>query len=154
MVDIDLWAQKLSHYLQHHLDTEKEALSFYRHLAEDAGSDRVRLLVGVVRDDAIRQHRIFEKMLEWVRTEHSQSRRPDPELGFESARPNDTEHLLEHTRKLIELQREDEERLKELSHLVAQVADTRWWSVLIDAIGRDTTKHVMLLQAVEEILSE
>lgn len=153
MVDIDVWAQQLAHYLQHHMDTEREALRSYAHLAEETQSDQVRFLINMILDDEVRHHRIFQDMVNWIRAEHAQRDDIESRIGDTVTVGEEREHLIELTDQLLELEREDAEELKELEKMVTEVADTAWWSALVDAMRFDTRKHIMLLEAVK-LLSE
>jgi rubrerythrin len=156
VVDIDLWAQQLTHYLQDHMDTEREALRSYAHLAEETQSDRVRFLIQMVIDDEVRHHRLFQDMVHWLRAEHSG--RPDmetrigPDAGLGVG--EEREHLLELTERLLEMERDDERELKELGKIVTEVADTAWWITLVEAMRLDTRKHIMLMEAIKDLAEE
>ena len=148
-MDIDVWAQDLAHYLQEHMDTEREALRAYAHLAEETRSEQIRFLINMILDDEVRHHRIFQDMVNWIRAEHSQRDDVESPMGRSSSTVGDErEHLLEMTEQLLELEREDETELRELEKMVTEVADTAWWSALVDSMRHDTRKHIMLLEAV------
>lgn len=155
MVDIDVWAQQLAHYLQEHMDTEREALREYAHLAEETKSDQVRFLINMILDDEVRHHRIFQDMVNWIRAEHSQRSDIESRIGFGASSSGDErEHLLEMTERMLRLEREDETELRELDKIVVEVADTAWWSALVDSMRHDTRKHIMLLEAVKRLVEE
>ena len=156
MVDIDLWAQQLTHYLQEHMDTEREALRSYAHLAEETKSDRVRFLIQMVIDDEVRHHRLFQDMIHWMRSEHSGREDIESRIGKDVATGvgDEREHLIEMTEGLLEMERDDERELKELERIVTEVADTAWWSSLVEAMRLDTRKHIMLMEAIKELASE
>lgn len=155
MVDIDVWAQQLAHYLQEHMDTEREALREYAHVAEETKSDQIRFLINMILDDEVRHHRIFQEMVNWIRAEHAQRDDIESDMGFgRSTSGDEREHLFEMTERMLRLEREDETELKELDKIVTEVADTAWWSALVDSMRHDTRKHIMLLEAVKRLLSE
>lgn len=156
MVDIDLWAQQLTHYLQEHMDTEREALRSYAHLAEETKSDRVRFLIQMVIDDEVRHHRLFQDMIHWMRSEHSGRDDIESRIGNKAAVGvgDEREHLIEMTDRLLEMEEDDERELKELQKIVTEVADTAWWSSLVEAMRLDTRKHIMLMEAIKELASE
>ncbi|MGH8957531.1 MAG: hypothetical protein ACRDVK_02535 [Acidimicrobiia bacterium] len=156
MVDIDLWAQQLTHYLQEHMDTEREALRSYAHLAEETKSDRVRFLIQMVIDDEVRHHRLFQDMIHWIRSEHSGREDIESRIGKDAASGvgEEREHIIEMTENLLEMERDDERELKELERIVTEVADTAWWSSLVEAMRLDTRKHIMLMEAIKDLASE
>lgn len=152
MVEIDVWAQQLAHYLQEHMDTEREGLRDYAHLAAETKNDQVRFLINIILDDEVRHHRIFQDMVNWIRAEHAQREDMETNIGSRpSVSGEEREHLIEMTETMLELEREDETHLKELEKMVAEVADTAWWSALVDAMRHDTRKHIMLLEAVRRL---
>ncbi|MGH8926431.1 MAG: hypothetical protein ACRDWA_17670 [Acidimicrobiia bacterium] len=155
-MDIDLWAQQLTHYLQEHMDTEREALRSYAHLAEETRSDRVRFLIQMVIDDEVRHHRLFQDMVHWMRSEHSGRDDIETRIGKDAAVGvgDEREHLVELTEKLLDLERDDERELKELQKIVTEVEDTAWWSSLVEAMRLDTRKHIMLMEAIKDLASE
>ncbi|HJU50725.1 MAG TPA: hypothetical protein VJ815_00190 [Acidimicrobiia bacterium] len=156
MVDIDLWAQQLTHYLQEHMDTEREALRSYAHLAEETKSDRVRFLIQMVIDDEVRHHRLFQDMIHWMRSEHSGRDDIESRIGSTASVGvgDEREHLVELTDRLLEMEQDDERELKELEKIVTEVADTAWWSSLVEAMRLDTRKHIMLMEAIKKLASE
>lgn len=155
MVDIDVWAQELAHYLQEHMDTEREALREYAHLAEETTSPQIRFLITMILDDEVRHHRIFQDMVNWIRAEHSQRDDFETSIGFSTSLGGDErEHILEMTDKLLDMEREDEDDLRDLDKIVTEVADTAWWSTLVDSMRHDTRKHIMLLEAVRRLASD
>ncbi|MGQ0848575.1 MAG: hypothetical protein ACT4OP_05570 [Actinomycetota bacterium] len=153
MVDVDIWAQQLAHYLQEHMDTEREALRTYAHLAEETRSDRVRFLIQMIIDDEVRHHRLFQDMVNWVRAEYSQRDDIETRMGLGGGTDigEEREHLLELTEELLVMERDDEKDLKELDKIVGEVADTAWWSALFESMRLDTRKHAMLLETVKEL---
>jgi hypothetical protein len=154
--DIDIWAQRLAHYLQEHMDTEREALRSYAHLAEETQSDRIRFLINMILDDEVRHHRIFQDLVNWLRAEHSQRTDIDTAIGHGSVTNvgPEREHLLEMTAGLVELEKEDQRELKKLQKMVTDMPDTEWWWSLVEAMKLDTRKHAMLLEAVIKLATE
>lgn len=156
MVDVDIWAQRLTHYLQDHMDTERDALRTYAHLAEETKSDRIRFVINMILDDEMQHHRMFQDMINWLRAEHSQREDIDTRIGRGSVTTLGPERpkLLELTDKLLEMDQRDERELKELDKMVGEVADTAWWTALVESIRLDTRKRAMLLGTVKELASE
>jgi rubrerythrin len=156
LVDIDLWAQQLTNYLQEHMDTEREALRSYAHLAEETKSDRVRFLIQMVIDDEVRHHRLFQDMIHWMRSEHSGREDIESRIGTKAAVGvgDEREHLVELTDQLLKMEQDDERELKELERIVTEVVDTAWWSSLVEAMRLDTRKHIMLMEAIKKLASE
>lgn len=156
MVDVDIWAQRLTHHLQDHMETEREALHSYAHLAEATQSDRVRFLINMIIDDQVRHHRTFRDMIHWIRAEHSQRDDVEVQMGRGSltAVGDEREHLVEMTHQLLAMLREEDRDLDELETMVKEVADTAWWSALIEVMRLDAKKHVLILETVEKLAME
>lgn len=146
MVDIEAWARQLADHLQWHMDTEREVLRSYGHLAEETSSEHVRYLINLILDDEVRHHRLFSEMVAWLRSE-AESRNPlEPSLP--TARGTVDADLRAKTEELLEIEREDARELESLKHEVADVADTRWWTALIETMEHDTRKHIRLLEYI------
>jgi hypothetical protein len=156
MVEIDVWAQQLAHFLQEHMDNDREVLREYARLAEETKSDQVRFLINVILDDEVGNHRIFQDMVNWIRAEHAQRGDIETSIGStQSSVGDERDQLLLMTDRMLDLAKRDETRLlRELEKMVTDVADTAWWATLVDAVRHDTRKHIMLLEAVRRLASE
>lgn len=148
-LDVELWAQELIKALQHHLDSEREALVQYGTLIDDTPDDRVRFLVQMILDDEVRHHQLFAEMIKRLRSELEQrgtSALPPMRTGRGDPR------LREQTTRLLALERDDIKELRELRKELAKVADTEWWSVLAEVMAADNRKHIKLLEFVRDHL--
>lgn len=155
MVEIDVWAQRLAHYLQEHMDGEHHVLQEYAHLAAETQSDQIRFLINMILDDEVRHHRIFQQMVNWIRAEHAQ--RDDIETSIGLSPPSggpERHHIIELTDKMLELERKDDAALRELEKMVTEVADTAWWGTLVEAMRLDSRKHIKLMEGVRRLASE
>lgn len=146
MVDVDAWARQLADHLQWHMDTEREVLRSYGHMAEETSSDHVRYLINLILDDEVRHHRLFAEMVAWLRAE-SESRNP-MEPSLPSARGVVEADLKAKTEELLEIEHEDARELEALKSELDAVADTRWWRALIETMEHDTKKHIGLLEYI------
>lgn len=142
-----MWAQRIIDRLQEHMDSEREALVRYGRLAESAPDGHVRFLMGIVLDDERRHHQLFAEMVERLRREIDHRGEADlPELR----RTMDAAALRAETKSLVDLEREDLRELRDLRKEVAKVADTRWWTALIDIMEADNRKHIAILEFVRD----
>jgi rubrerythrin len=146
-MDVVVWAQRIIDRLQEHMDSEREALISYGRLVEAAPDGHVRFLMNLILEDERRHHQLFADMAEQLRREVDQ--RGGAGLP-EMRRTMDTEALRGETKALLELEREDLKMLRDLRKEVAKVADTRWWTALIDIMDADNRKHITILEFVRD----
>lgn len=142
-----VWAQRIIDRLQEHMDSEREALTRYGELAEKAPDGHVRFLMQLILEDEVRHHKLFAEMSENLRREMDQRGPAElPELRHSM----DTDTLRAETKALLALEREDLKELKDLRREIVKVADTSWWSALIDVMDADNRKHIAILKFVRD----
>ena len=145
--DLTTWAEQLIRTLQDHMDTERDALREYGQIAEQATDEHVRFLVKMILDDEVRHHGVFADMINSLRVEMGQM----DGGGLPSfRRANDRTALLAKTNELLEVERDDVKELQALRKEISKVADTRWWSVIIDTMEMDNLKHIKLLEFIRD----
>lgn len=145
--DLTTWAESLIRTLQHHMDSERDALTQYGRMAESSPDDHVRFLMRVILEDEVRHHGFFADMITNLRAEMDRS----GDGGLPKMRATeDREALRAKTAELLRLERDDIKELQELRKEIAKVADTSWWSVLIDAMEADNQKHVRMLEFIHD----
>jgi rubrerythrin len=146
-MDVNVWAQRLITSLQEHMDTERDALTKYGELAESAPDEHVRFIVRLILDDEIRHHRLFAEMVAQLRAEMEQRGEP----GLPELRPSaDSDALAQQTKELLAIERDDIKELRQLRKELKKVADTAWWSVLVDVMESDNRKHIRLLEFLRD----
>ena len=145
--DLTAWAETLIQTLQAHMDNEREALTQYGELADNAPDDHVRFLMRMILEDEVRHHSLFAEMINNLRAEIEQS---DPSGLPNIRRTEDRAALLAKTKELIELERDDVKELQGLRREITKVEDTAWWAVLVDAMEMDNLKHIRLLEFVRD----
>lgn len=142
-----MWAQRIIERLREHMDSERDALTEYARLAEDAPDDHVRFLMALILEDERRHHRLFAEMADSL--EREIEHRDGGELP-ELRRTADTAALRAETKKLLDLERDDIGELRRLRREISKVEDTRWWSVLFDIMEADNRKHIAILEFVRD----
>jgi rubrerythrin len=147
---LSVWAQELIDHLTHHMDDEREALRAYGELAAQTSDPRVGGLVRQILDDEIRHHQQFSDLRDALRAEVEQ-RAPKLHNGVQ---PGPVVELLAQTEELIELERADRKALRSLAKRLRQVEDTKWRASIVEAMELDTRKHLLLLDAIRDLLGE
>lgn len=147
MSDVTVWAQRIIDQLHEHMDTERDALTRYGELAENAPDGHVRFLIRLILDDEIRHHKLFAEMVEHLQRELDQR---GPASLPEMRRTMDRDELRKQTDVLLELERDDLKELRQLRKEITKVADTRWWAVLLDIMDADNRKHIKILEFVRD----
>lgn len=155
-MDIDLWARSLAGQIQAHIEDDGTVLPQYLDLAELAGDERIRYLMHLVLDDAVRHQRILQEMVNWLRAE-SESRPvagprvPDHSGNATSARTRGQAIAL--AGEVLAAERSHERELRTLRQQVETVEDTAWWAVLLATMETDTRKHIALLEYIRRTLA-
>lgn len=150
---VSAWAQETVDHVTGHMDNEREALRAYGDLALRARDPRVRMLVEQILDDEIRHHQQFDELRAGLRAE--MEGRGSEQRGGDGAGAGDGDDpaaLLRTTEELLALEKADLAELRGLAKRLRQVEDTAWRAVVVDAMELDTRKHVLLLEAVADLL--
>lgn len=155
-MDLEIWARTMADQLNHHMDTEREVLTRYGHLAEETTDERLRYLLNLILDDEVRHHRLFAEMVNWLRAEGEDRPVAGPRVPSDSARPHAEadERILVETEQLLAFEHEDLQELRGLRKDATKVKDTAWWVALIEAMEHDTHKHIALLEYIRDSLTE
>ena len=141
--ELDLWK-----HLTGHIRAERAMLEEYQAAADATGSKALQYLVGLLIDDEIRHHKIFQELAESLRTcaELGQGEPVIPAMDFHQA---DKREVLDITDRLLDSERMDAAELKRLRKELHDVKDTTLWGVLVEQMQRDTDKHIALLRFVK-----
>jgi len=146
-MDPTVWAQRIVGRLREHMDSEREALTEYARLAEEAPDGHVRFLMRLILEDERRHHQLFAEMADSLEREiENRGAGRLPELR----RTGDAAEVRAQTKHLLDLERDDIRELRDLRREVTKVEDTRWWSVLIDIMEADNRKHIAILEFVRD----
>jgi rubrerythrin len=138
--------------LLEHIDThEAGASSAYDALAE-LGDPQIRYLAGLIAADEHRHHAMLVALATSVRSTVSDE---GDELEWGTPPVLTTEQrdaLLKQTRRLLEVEKDDVGKLKELRRDVRPAPNGTLWPELIEIMSLDTEKHIQILKAIERKL--
>ncbi len=140
------WERDLYAHLTSHVDAERGLLEEYSAAAEISPSKALRYLVNLLIEDEIRHHRLFNQLVDSLKSEALLSGEdpPIPYLDFNEAENNDA--VIELTGRLLRREQEDSKELKRLQHELRDVEDTTMWTLLVDLMEQDTKKHISILR--------
>lgn len=140
------WDEEVLDRLSAHAEAERSTLAEYAAAAEMVEAPDVRYLMQLILDDERRHHRIFDDMARAVRAAH-EWRHQDSEVPSLTGGPL-PESLKALTRRLLDVEQEDERELKALRRQLRPVADTTLWALLVDLVSLDTKKHERILEFI------
>jgi rubrerythrin len=146
------WEEHLIDLFETHLKTEASVLESYEGLAKASDDEYIGYLVGLIVDDERRHHALFSQMLNTIRSEVEwRDVKPNvPSLRFT---PNSRRaELIEHTNRLLEIERDDARALRVLKRELKPVAKTSLLSLLVEMMEADTAKHVGILERIKASL--
>jgi rubrerythrin len=140
------WERDLYARLSGHVESERGLLEEYSTAAETSPSKALRYLVTLLVEDEVRHHRLFNQIVESLRTEALLSGEdpPIPYLDFDEAANYDA--VIELTGRLLRREQEDSKELKRLQHELRDVEDTTLWTLLVELMEQDTKKHMTILR--------
>jgi len=99
------WEEQLLSQFSEHVEGEGGLLREYADLASRSPED-VRYLINMILEDETRHHRLFQEMLNRVRSDVD-FRDYDPKVPYLQNKPAHRADLLEATERFLEFERED-----------------------------------------------
>lgn len=156
MVDVEVWARSVATELQEHLDDDREVLGRYGELVRATTDERIRYLVHLILDDAVRHQRMLQEMVNWLRAESEPRAVSGPRVPDHDAVPPDVPGLrtaIALAGEVLDAERGHERRMRELRQRVESVEDTAWWGMLLTSMELDTKKHVRMLEYIRRTLA-
>lgn len=155
-MDVEVWARGLAAELQEHLADDREVLGRYSELVRSSSDERIRYLVHLILDDAVRHQRMLQEMVNWLRAESeprdvSGPRVPDHEAAAPEA--HEVRGAIALAGEVLDAERSHERRMRELRQRVESVEDTAWWGMLLTTMELDTKKHVRTLEYIRRSLA-
>lgn len=151
LVGASVWEQELYDQLTQHVAAEEGILGSYRQMASDTASPDIAYLAGLIVDDEVRHHRIFEQLASSIRAEAELRQAKDGVPHIPLTRSDPTA-LLEATERLLAMEHEDRRALKELRRSLRPVASTTLWALLVETMELDTRKHIAMLRYIRSIV--
>jgi rubrerythrin len=142
------WDERLLEHIDEHLVLEADASSAYDALAE-LGDPQIRYLAGLIAADEHRHHAMLVAIATSVRSTVCEEG-DELELGKPQVLSNERrDALLTKTRQLLDVEKDDARKLKELRRDVRPAPDGTLWPELIEIMSLDTEKHIQILTAIE-----
>ncbi|HUZ19314.1 MAG TPA: hypothetical protein VMU75_01915 [Acidimicrobiales bacterium] len=138
--------EELRTRLEGHLATEHEAIGTYEDLVDHVAEPGVRYVVEMILEDERRHHRSLVEIADALaRREAAQG----AALAGVSTRTARDPELLQATRHLLAVEREDATELRSLARTLSLVPGAARWQLIVRLMEIDTQKHVEMLHFVE-----
>jgi len=131
--------------LRAHDERERAILASYRHLVDESTDDGIRYLGRLIMDDEERHHEVIREMANRVES-WMQDVRVEPSTP--SLSPQVDPDLLEETRRLIALERQDAKELRLLQKELRYAPPTSLLPLLVKLMLHDTARHIEILRFI------
>jgi rubrerythrin len=151
-VDVQRWSQSLLNHLVDHMDRERGLLRRYEELSASAPDEQVRYIVALILADEVKHHQLFADMVGALRAEMGSPALTSDRLPRHVGDHQHDAELAAATAELLAVEEGDAHDLENLRAALDQVADTRWWTLLVDVMALDTRKHIQLLTYLRDRL--
>jgi hypothetical protein len=139
------------HMLRDHGAREGAALEAYkRALEESSASEGVRYLVRLILEDEQRHHQVFAEMANALQS-FVEELSVEPRVP--GLAPRRDPALLEVTRRLLALEKEDAKELRQLRKSLRGAPKSMLHPLLVDLMRHDTAKHIAILEHIVSRLS-
>jgi len=135
---------KILEHLRTHDSREGAVLDAYRRLVEQTADEGIRYLGRIIIDDEERHHHLLAGMAE--RIEVWMHQREDG--GTPPLTPTLDPELLEQTRQLIALERDDARELRQLQKELRYAPATSLLPLLVKLMLHDNAKHIEMLRFI------
>ena len=146
------WWVRIGHAFSTHVRDEVYVLERYEALAKATKDPGTKFLLELILEDEHRHHLLFEELAASV------AAHPGPDVATVPPAPHpEPEHipeLLEHTRRFLELERDDAASLKQLIRDLRPAGDEMLWRLLVELMQLDTEKHLKVLEYLERRLED
>lgn len=146
------WPEDMRDRIVEHVRTEHGAMLEYERLAEETEAEDIAYLMQIVLDDERRHHRWFRELRNSLEAaiELRDTGATVPAVGTTSI----SREVLDATRRLLAIEREDKEELQTLRKAMKPVEDSTLWALLVDVMLHDTEKHIAILEQIFAIAEE
>jgi hypothetical protein len=140
---LSVWEREVYGLLVEHAAKESEVVDEYDDLLDES-EGHVRYLLGLIVQDELRHHAVYE---EWAETFRSFATLVEPADGVPNlVREPEPERLIAALEKLLALENEDAKHLKELEKQFKDFRRTTIWPLLAELMALDTQKHIRILE--------
>jgi rubrerythrin len=139
--------ESLLRHFSEHAAGERELLEAYAEF-RDSGPEHVRYLVNLILDDEARHHRMFDELVNRLRSDIDWTDY-GPQVPYLEKTLADRESLVAATRRLLDFEHEDDKALERLRKELRPVRDTTLFSLLVELMQFDTKKHVAILRFIQ-----
>jgi rubrerythrin len=141
------WDEHLLRHFHEHVEGEQELLEAYAEF-RDAAPEHVRYLVELILDDEARHHRLFQELVNRLKSDIDY-KDYGPKVPYLTKERADRTSLLAATQRLLDFEREDEKSLERLHKELRPVQDTTLFSLLVELMQLDTKKHIAMLKFIQ-----
>jgi rubrerythrin len=137
--------------LRNHGAREGAALEAYRRvLDESSANEGVRYLIRLILDDEHRHHQVFAEMANALQS-FIEELSVEPQVP--GLAPERDPALLDVTRRLLALEKEDAKELRQLRKSLRGAPKSMLHPLLVDLMRHDTAKHIAILEHIVTRLS-
>ena len=149
----DQWDDRLLAHIDEHLVMETNVSAEYESYAE-MGDAQIRYLAGLIAAAEHRHHSTLSGIAASVRATAG-GEGEAPEWGQSGPLAADQrETVLKETKRLLQIEQDDAEKLKQIREDLRSAPRGAMWPVLVEIMAIDTEKHVKVLQAIEQRLEQ
>jgi transposase len=131
--------------LRAHDQREHAMLASYRRLVDESTDEGIRYLGHLIMEDEERHHEVIREMANRI---DSWMRGTSVEPSTPSLSPRVDPDLLEETRRLIALERQDAKELRQLQKELRYAPPTSLLPLLVKLMLHDTARHVEILRFI------
>jgi hypothetical protein len=135
---------KILEMLRTHDARESAVLAAYQRLVDESTDEGIRYLGRLILDDEARHHQILGEMAERVDT----WRYGSGDGGTPPLTPRVDRELLDETRRLIALERDDAKELRRLQKELRYAPATSLLPLLVKLMLHDNAKHIEILRFI------
>ena len=150
MVGTREWEQDVFEHISNHGHVEGEILDEYARLADDETiSPAFSYLAGIILEDEVRHHRVFEELAETMRQMGANSHETPPIPSLRGLHA-DRVQIQRVTDRLLDVERADQRELKDLAKRLKEFDKVTLWGLLIELMLDDTEKHIKILKFIRD----
>ena len=140
---LSVWEREIYALMVEHVAKESEVVDEYDEALE-ASTGHVRYLLGLIVEDELRHHAVYE---EWAETFKSFASFEQAANGVPNlVREPEPDRLIAALEKLLAIEKDDARQLKDLEKRFKDFRRTTIWPLLAELMAFDTQKHIRILE--------